>query len=120
MKINFLSKIKEFYDFKKISNSNKYKKIIDLINNLNIDEKKNKKFKKSSTSALIIKKLTFKDDPLKIIFISHSLMLPLGFIPSIFYWEWPILELQPTRPFFLWEKGRRAYKIIIIIWRDKS
>ena len=43
-------------------------------------------------SALIIKKLTFKDDPLKIIFISHSLMLPLGFIPSIFYWEWPILE----------------------------
>ena len=54
MKINFLSKIKEFYDFKKISNSNKYKKIIDLINNLNIDDKKNKKFKKSSTSALII------------------------------------------------------------------
>lgn len=43
-------------------------------------------------SALIIKKLTFKDDPLKIIFISHSLMLPLGFIPSIFYWKWPILE----------------------------
>ena len=46
MKINFLSKIKEFYDFKKISNSKKYKKIIDLINNLNIDEKNNKKFKR--------------------------------------------------------------------------
>ena len=57
MKINFLSKIKEFYDFKKISNSNKYKKIIDLINNLNINEKNNKKFKKNSKSLSEIKKL---------------------------------------------------------------
>ena len=57
MKINFLSKIKEFYDFRKISNSNKYKKIIDLINNLNIEEKNNKKFKKNSKSSLEIKKI---------------------------------------------------------------
>ena len=57
MKINFLSKMKEFYDFKKISNSNKYKKIIDLINNLNIDEKNNKKLKKSSSSSSVMKKI---------------------------------------------------------------
>ena len=57
MKINFLSKIKEFYDFKKISNSNKYKKIIDLINNLNIDEKNNKKFKNNSKSLSEIEKI---------------------------------------------------------------
>ena len=57
MKINFLLKIKEFYDFKKISNSNKYKKIIDLINNLNIDEKNNNKIKKVSSSLSVVKKI---------------------------------------------------------------
>ena len=57
MKINFLSKIKEFYDLKKISNSKKYKKLIDLINNLNIDEKNNKKFKKAGSTLSIVKKI---------------------------------------------------------------
>ena len=57
MKINFLLKIKEFYDFKKISNSNKYKKLIDLINNLNLDEKNNKKSKKSSSSLSVMRKI---------------------------------------------------------------
>ena len=57
MKLNFLSKIKEFYALRKILNSNKYKKITDLFNNLNIDEKNYKKLKKISFSSSIIKKI---------------------------------------------------------------
>ncbi len=44
-------------------------------------------------SALIIKKLTSKDNPLIIIFISHTLMTPIGLLPCLYVWEWPEKEV---------------------------
>ena len=57
MKINFYQKLKNFMILRKSQIQINIKKIIDLINNLNIDEKNNKKFKKNSKSLSKIKKL---------------------------------------------------------------
>ncbi len=44
-------------------------------------------------SALIIKKLTQKDSPLIIVFISHIIMLPLALVPALLVWEWHSAEV---------------------------
>jgi len=40
-------------------------------------------------SALIIKQLTRRDNPLIIVFISHLIMIPMALVPAIIVWEWP-------------------------------
>jgi drug/metabolite transporter (DMT)-like permease len=40
-------------------------------------------------SALIIKYLTRRDNPLVIVFISHLIMMPMALVPAVFVWEWP-------------------------------
>ena len=40
-------------------------------------------------SALIIKHLTRRDNPLVIVFISHLIMMPMALVPALFVWEWP-------------------------------
>ena len=54
-------------------------------------------------SALAIKKLTSRDDPLIIVFISHIMMLPMALIPALLVWEWHVPEvwliLIATGPF---------------------
>ena len=44
-------------------------------------------------SGLIIKKLTQKDQPLIIVFISHMIMAPLAFVPALLVWEWHNTEV---------------------------
>ena len=44
-------------------------------------------------SALIIKRLTRQDDSFRIVFISHSLMLPLALVPALLVWRWPDQEI---------------------------
>lgn len=46
-------------------------------------------------STLFIKRLTVKDDPDKIVFISASLMTPVALVPALFVWQWPEAWLWP-------------------------
>jgi drug/metabolite transporter (DMT)-like permease len=52
---------------------------------------------------LAIKKLTSRDNPLIIVFISHIMMLPMALIPALLVWEWHVPEvwliLIATGPF---------------------
>ena len=54
-------------------------------------------------SALAIKKLTSRDNPLIIVFISHIIMMPMALIPALLVWEWHVPEvwfiLIATGPF---------------------
>ena len=54
-------------------------------------------------SALAIKKLTNRDNPLIIVFISHIIMMPMALIPALLVWEWHVSEvwfiLIATGPF---------------------
>ena len=43
-------------------------------------------------SALIIKHLTRRDNPLVIVFISHLIMMPIALLPALYVWEWPLFE----------------------------
>ena len=44
-------------------------------------------------SALLIKYLTRRDDPLAIVFISHLIMVPMAAIPAMIVWQWFTLEV---------------------------
>ncbi len=44
-------------------------------------------------SALIIKHLTRRDNPLVIVFISHLIMMPMALLPALYVWEWPSAEV---------------------------
>ena len=57
MKINFLSKLKRFYALTKISKLNRYKKIIDKINQFKIIESQQKILKKGKKSKSLITKI---------------------------------------------------------------
>ncbi len=51
------------------------------------------------TSGLIapmVKQLTARDDPDKIVFITNLMLTPVSLIPALFVWRWPSSDLWPV------------------------
>ena len=46
-------------------------------------------------SAILVKQLTARDDPNKIVFLTHVFLAPMSLIPALFVWEWPPLSTVP-------------------------
>jgi drug/metabolite transporter (DMT)-like permease len=46
-------------------------------------------------SVILVKQLTARDDPNKIVFLTHLILAPLSLIPALFVWGWPPLSLVP-------------------------
>jgi drug/metabolite transporter (DMT)-like permease len=46
-------------------------------------------------TAVLIKQLTGRDDPDKIVFLSNIMLLPLSLVPALFVWSWPTVEMLP-------------------------
>jgi drug/metabolite transporter (DMT)-like permease len=50
----------------------------------------------SGLTAVLVKQLTARDDPDKIVFLTNALLMPLSLIPALFVWRWPTLEVLPA------------------------
>jgi drug/metabolite transporter (DMT)-like permease len=50
----------------------------------------------SGLTAVLVKQLTARDDPDKIVFLTNVLLMPLSLIPALFVWRWPTLEVLPA------------------------
>jgi drug/metabolite transporter (DMT)-like permease len=46
-------------------------------------------------SAILVKQLTARDDPNKIVFLTHLLLVPMSILPALFVWQWPPLTMAP-------------------------
>jgi drug/metabolite transporter (DMT)-like permease len=46
-------------------------------------------------AAVFIKQLTARDDPNKIVFLTHLIMVPLSLFPALVVWQWPPLSVLP-------------------------
>jgi drug/metabolite transporter (DMT)-like permease len=46
-------------------------------------------------TAVLIKQLTTRDDPDKIVFLTNVAMAPLSLLPALFVWTWPTLAALP-------------------------
>lgn len=46
-------------------------------------------------TAVLVKQLTSRDDPDKIVFISNLMLTPLSLLPALFFWTWPAAEAWP-------------------------
>jgi drug/metabolite transporter (DMT)-like permease len=46
-------------------------------------------------TAVLIKQLTARDDPDKIVFLTNLMLLPLSLLPALFVWQWPTLAMLP-------------------------
>lgn len=46
-------------------------------------------------SAILIKQLTQRDDPNKIVFLTHLILAPMSLVPALFVWTWPPLSAVP-------------------------
>jgi len=47
-------------------------------------------------TAVLVKQLTARDDPDKIVFLTNALLLPLSLVPALFVWRWPTMETLPA------------------------
>ncbi len=47
-------------------------------------------------SAILVKQLTNRDDPNKIVFLTHLFLVPMSLIPALFVWSWPPLSIAPA------------------------
>jgi drug/metabolite transporter (DMT)-like permease len=47
-------------------------------------------------TAVLVKQLTARDDPDKIVFLTNALLMPLSLVPALFVWRWPTLEVLPA------------------------
>ncbi len=45
--------------------------------------------------AVLLKELSSRDDPDKIVFLTTLIMTPLSLVPALFVWKWPTLDLLP-------------------------
>jgi drug/metabolite transporter (DMT)-like permease len=45
--------------------------------------------------AILVKQLTSRDDPNRIVFLTNAMMTPLSLIPALFVWTWPSADLVP-------------------------
>jgi drug/metabolite transporter (DMT)-like permease len=46
-------------------------------------------------TAILVKQLTARDDPDKIVFLTNLLLTPLSLLPALFVWAWPPLSVLP-------------------------
>ena len=46
-------------------------------------------------TAVLIKQLTARDDPDKIVFLTNLMLLPLSLVPALFVWRWPTVAMLP-------------------------
>jgi drug/metabolite transporter (DMT)-like permease len=46
-------------------------------------------------SAIMVKHLTNRDDPNKIVFLTHLILVPMSLVPALFVWSWPSVEVLP-------------------------
>ena len=47
-------------------------------------------------TAVLIKQLTSRDDPDKIVFLTNIMLMPLSLVPALFVWKWPTLAMLPA------------------------
>ncbi len=47
-------------------------------------------------TAVLIKQLTSRDDPDKIVFLTNIMLMPLSLVPALFVWSWPTLAMVPA------------------------
>lgn len=45
--------------------------------------------------AVLVKQLTARDDPDKIVFLSNLMLTPLSLFPALYFWSWPTLAAVP-------------------------
>jgi drug/metabolite transporter (DMT)-like permease len=46
-------------------------------------------------SGVLVKQLTNRDDPNRIVFLTHAILVPMSLIPALFVWQWPPLTALP-------------------------
>jgi drug/metabolite transporter (DMT)-like permease len=46
-------------------------------------------------SAIMVKQLTARDDPNKIVFLTHLFLVPMSLLPALFVWTWPTMAMVP-------------------------
>ncbi|MBX9591439.1 MAG: DMT family transporter [Hyphomonadaceae bacterium] len=46
-------------------------------------------------TAVLIKQLTSRDDPDKIVFLTNLALMPLSLVPALFVWSWPTAAMLP-------------------------
>ena len=46
-------------------------------------------------SAIMVKQLTGRDDPNKIVFLTHLFLVPMSILPALYVWGWPSLAMVP-------------------------
>jgi drug/metabolite transporter (DMT)-like permease len=46
-------------------------------------------------TVVLLKQLTQRDDPDKIVFITNIMLTPLSLVPALFVWSWPTAEMLP-------------------------
>ncbi|MDX2202094.1 MAG: DMT family transporter [Hyphomicrobiaceae bacterium] len=46
--------------------------------------------------AVLVKQLTARDDPEKIVFLTSLMLLPLSLLPALYFWTWPSLAAMPA------------------------
>ncbi len=49
----------------------------------------------TGVTAVLIKQLTSRDDPDKIVFLTNLMLMPLSLVPALFVWNWPTLAMLP-------------------------
>ena len=49
----------------------------------------------TGVTAVLIKQLTSRDDPDKIVFLTNLMLMPLSLVPALFVWSWPTLAMLP-------------------------
>jgi drug/metabolite transporter (DMT)-like permease len=49
----------------------------------------------AGTSGILVKQLTNKDDPNRIVFLTHAILIPMSLLPALFVWQWPPLSTVP-------------------------
>ncbi len=47
-------------------------------------------------TVVLVKQLTARDDPDKIVFLTNMLLLPLSLVPALFVWRWPTAAVLPA------------------------
>src|SRR5262245_47078601 len=47
-------------------------------------------------TSVLVKQLTARDDPDKIVFLTNAMLMPLSLIPALFVWHWPTMGVLPA------------------------
>jgi drug/metabolite transporter (DMT)-like permease len=47
-------------------------------------------------TAVLVKQLTARDDPDKIVFLTNVMLLPVSLLPALFVWRWPTADTLPA------------------------